>query len=398
MKGSIRTRERCPVCREKFDHIERLGLFCPKHKTIPRTFYISIYFPGHGKFRRAVNSYRDGLDLLGKLNWEMKNHTFDPSRYVREQVERFYVCNLLDEFRAFKEKDLAPSYRGQYFLAIQRMKENLGTKDIREVNNLDLAGFKEGMGSGVLSPKTIKNHVDLLKTFIRWVRAYKGIDVRNATLWPRVEVPAPSFRFLTRLDQIKLYELVDPEDRPIIGFLMLHGCRPAEARALKIKDVDWPSRTITISATFSKGIYREHRKGRGTKPYQVPIHPESADFIGQRVRECLPGAWLFINPRNDRPYHESALRRLWDRVRKAAGLDKTLRLYDASRHSVATQLRASGISLSDIKDQLGHSDLRTTEKYAHGNMENLRANLGKLSLKKVVFIKEEKPNDSFGKS
>jgi len=70
-------------------------------------------------------------------------------------------------------------------------------------------------------------------------------------------------------------------------------------------------------------------------------------------------------------------------MRVRAELSPDLRLYDATRHSVATQLRLAGVPLPDIKDQLGHSDIRTTMKYAHGNLEALRSNLDKLSLRKV---------------
>jgi integrase len=75
------------------------------------------------------------------------------------------------------------------------------------------------------------------------------------------------------------------------------------------------------------------------------------------------------------------------RVRAKLSLD--LRLYDATRHSVATQLRLAGVPLPDIKDQLGHSDIRTTMKYAHGDLEKLRGNLEKLSLRKVEQIRKE---------
>ena len=70
-------------------------------------------------------------------------------------------------------------------------------------------------------------------------------------------------------------------------------------------------------------------------------------------------------------------------MRTKAGLSRELRLYGASRHSLAPQLRQAGVSLPDIKDQLGHTDIRTTMKYAHGDIEKLRTNLERLSLRKV---------------
>jgi site-specific recombinase XerD len=103
----------------------------------------------------------------------------------------------------------------------------------------------------------------------------------------------------------------------------------------------------------------------------------------------LPEAWLFPNPRTGQAYSEQAIRRLWDGVREKAGISKELRLYDATRHSVASQLLNAGVSLGKIREVLGHSDIRTTQRYAHGQVESLRADLQKLSLKKVVSIREE---------
>ncbi len=40
-------------------------------------------------------------------------------------------------------------------------------------------------------------------------------------------------------------------------------------------------------------------------------------------------------------------------------------LYQATRHSVASMAASSGVSIAIIKEVLGHSDIRTTQKYSH---------------------------------
>ena len=64
-----------------------------------------------------------------------------------------------------------------------------------------------------------------------------------------------------------------------------------------------------------------------------------------------------------------------------------LRLYDATRHSVASQLLNSGTTIPTISKILGHSSTKMTERYAHPDLESIRADLGKLNLKgKVVEV------------
>jgi len=62
--------------------------------------------------------------------------------------------------------------------------------------------------------------------------------------------------------------------------------------------------------------------------------------------------------------HLTVLSRVWDFVRKETGLGKDARLYDL-RHSFASVGAGGGLSLPIIGRLLGHTQSRTTERYAH---------------------------------
>jgi site-specific recombinase XerD len=111
------------------------------------------------------------------------------------------------------------------------------------------------------------------------------------------------------------------------------------------------------------------------------------------MKDALPAAWLFPNPRTGGSYSVQAIRKIWDKAKAQAGIGKELRLYDATRHSFASQLREAGVKVEDLRDHLGHTTIQTTLKYAHGSLAAMRANLEKLSLRKVeplIAIKEKK--------
>jgi integrase len=120
------------------------------------------------------------------------------------------------------------------------------------------------------NPKTLKNILDHLKTFFNWLRTREVIDIVPS--FPRIETREYEHTWFDADDQIRLLEVTDKEDRPIIAFLMLHGCRPGEARALKVKNVDIKKGIIRIKSTFSGKEIRDRRKGRGAKPLEIPIH------------------------------------------------------------------------------------------------------------------------------
>ena len=164
------------------------------------------------------------------------------------------------------------------------------------------------------------------------------------------------------------------------------------ARALKCKDIDLRTQTITISATFSGSVYRQRRKGRKSRPSLIPIHPEMFDYVFHKVKDNHPEAFLFINPRSGNHYTQDAIFRLWRRVRTKAGIAKEdLRLCDATKHSYASQLAQSNTSLIKISKLLGHSSLRTTEKYIHQDVSGLRAEVAKISLKRKATVTRLSP-------
>lgn len=403
MSGTVRTKEKCPFgCRFEFDR--NFGFFCLGHKTFPRRVYLDISWKGRrikvysDKDGMVLDSYQRAVRVQSLVDEEIREGSFDPTKYIRQEQEKFWIRNLLDRFQSSRIGDLAPSYRKDYRRMVRVAAEFFGVKDVRELRKVDLVEYKTHLqeppgtaGSSReargLGPKTVKNYLDHFKVFLRWCRSDLEI-INQIPAFPHVELSPRPFRWLAQEDQVEIFDKIPEADRPIIHFLALHGCRPGEARALRIQDLNLGAGIITICSTFSGRVFREKRKGRGSKPYTMPIHPEMMDFVARRAGQALPGAYLFINPRNGGPYTENKLRRVWDAARKAAGLDSSLRLYDATRHSCASQLRAAGVGIEAIRDHLGHSDIRTTLKYAHGTLGGMRTNLEKLSMKKVIPIPE----------
>jgi integrase len=334
--------------------------------------------------------------VLNNINWEIKNHVFDPQKYVKADLQNFWVINLLDRFATSRSPNLAPGYRAAFKHYILTAKEFFKNQDVRDVRKLHLINYKEYLEKMFpeWKPKTLKNAMDIFRTFMGYVRNdLELIDVIPP--FPVVDVPETPFRWIGQKDQMTLFEKVPDQHKPIIAFLMLHGCRPGEARALKCKDVDLENGSITIAATFSGDVYCARRKGKRSKVLVMPIHPEIWDYVADRIESSLPEAFVFTDPDTGHHYREHKLPYIWDKVRKAAGISEELRLYDASRHSFASQLVNQGVSLFKVSRLLGHSTQKMSEKYSHASIEGLRTELSKISLKEsktVTSLSPEKTN------
>lgn len=172
--------------------------------------------------------------------------------------------------------------------------------------------------------------------------------------------------------------------------MFLTGCRLSEARALKVKDLNFNQNTITISRTFSRNELREKRKGINSPPVTLPIHPELRGTLEYYIQNKLSDVFVFINPNTGRPYHRRTIERLWQYVRKTLNLPQSLRLYDATRHSFASQLLNVGVSIAKISKLLGHTNIHTTEKYAHVNLKDLQVDITKIALFKSIKLDKSK--------
>ena len=76
----------------------------------------------------------------------------------------------------------------------------------------------------------------------------------------------------------------------------------------------------------------------------------------------LPGS-PFVFPATSGNGHFVGLRKIWENIRKRAGLND-VRIHDL-RHSFASIAVAGGDSLYLVGKALGHRQAKTTEKYAH---------------------------------
>jgi integrase len=136
-----------------------------------------------------------------------------------------------------------------------------------------------------------------------------------------------------------------------VRLIMLTGCRPAEAMKANWEEFDKePGYWIKPSA---------HVKQR--KTHKLPLSPAAIELI-DRLREKRRGQWVFSG---DKPgEHLAQLWRVWDFVRRETGLGKDARLYDL-RHTFASVGAGGGLSLPIIGRLLGHTQPRTTQRYAH---------------------------------
>ena len=82
------------------------------------------------------------------------------------------------------------------------------------------------------------------------------------------------------------------------------------------------------------------------------------------------GAPLFVNPRTGRRWTHCVLRDQWIRAAESVGLEG-VRLYEGTKHTMATDAVRRGVSERALQAFLGHRDARSTRRYARLSDEAL---------------------------
>lgn len=161
-------------------------------------------------------------------------------------------------------------------------------------------------------------------------------------------------KLIQQIDQVWCYTNYDKAtSKAIITLLVGCGLRNSEACNLKLKEVDFESRTIFINL------------GKGNKNRRVGIPQNVFDamfeYLKLRLEKFKDMKFdnFFLN-RNGEPFNNKVIARKVSRLAKAAELDITPH---GLRRSFASLYSASGKPLNHLRIALGHADLSTTQEY-----------------------------------
>ena len=160
-------------------------------------------------------------------------------------------------------------------------------------------------------------------------------------------------------------EPVDLRDRAFLELLYASGARISEAAGLRLGDVDFAQRQVTLF-------------GKGSKERIVPLYDRALESFrayldrgrGALLRPGRSTDAVFVSTRGN-PMSADALRARFERRVAEAGLDAGLTPH-AMRHTFATELLSGGADLRSVQELLGHESLSTTQVYTHLSVDRLR--------------------------
>ena len=236
----------------------------------------------------------------------------------------------------------------------------IGKMRLDEITKRDVIRFHHGMRAKNYAIGTCNRCLILLRyamnLAVRW--EISGVKSNPTKDVPLFENPNKMERYLTQEETQQLYEAVRKSENPmlqyIIPMLLLTGARKREVLDAKWDDFDLVRQQWRIPVTKSG------------KPRHVPLSKGALQLLSSVPRndKC---PWVFANPKTQQPYR--SIFNSWDTARKQAELSD-VRIHDL-RHSFASFLVNAGRSLYEVQKILGHTQVKTTQRYAHLSQDTL---------------------------
>ncbi len=299
------------------------------------TFYMNFTIDGVRVFRSTgCFTKKEAKQVEAEERRKMIKATKKPAVQViklSDAVEQVF------ENRWMHNKDGAGSYQ-----RATRLITFLGDIPITDITEPTVQQLQKKLDTIKLSVATVNRYLATLKTVLKFhhlqthfIRLRKE---RNSRIRVISKAEEQQIGMLLR-EQGNYF----PEVADLIELLLDTGMRLSEAINLESKDVSFGNNLISIWVN------------KGDKPRSIPMTKRVRQFLQAVEGQQKP----FSISVNQAEY-------AWNWVRKAMELEKDKEfVIHSTRHTTASRMVSAGVDLYVVKEILGHSSIKVTERYSH---------------------------------
>jgi site-specific recombinase XerD len=226
---------------------------------------------------------------------------------------------------------------------------------VEEATNKQILQYIDLLLDQELKPKTINCHLDSIRGFYEYLREGENIPIANPVKRGyvlRLSNPLP--RYVRDEDIRKLFDVMrTARDRAIFMLMLRCGLRVEEVANLTIGAMDLKRRKIIV------------QQGKGGKGRVVYLSKDAFDALVHylRVRPSSRAKRLFLVEKGTYYGRAISVRGIQKRIEYYARKAGVKVSCHQLRHTMATQLLNADADLVTIQDLLGHSRIKTTQRY-----------------------------------
>ena len=356
----------CPKDKRKCDLFDSncKGLMLEIRATGGKTYYLR-YQDTRGRTRQLRLALEQDVTLLqARKLAEKKRNLIALGQDPCEEKEQ---AKKVPTFASFIEDQYLPyvkSYKRSWDTDVSLLKNHLlprfSAKYMDEITRQDIVKMhSDRKASGAAAGSANRLLIMMRYIFnlaVRW--EVPGIKVNPTKGVPLMEENNKKERYLSVDEAQRLYDAVCKSQNTmlqyIVPMLILTGARKREVLDAKWEDFD-----------FTRRIWRIPMSKSG-KARRVPLSDGALNILSTMPRD-MKCEWTFPNPDTKKPY--VSIFCAWDTARQSVGLGD-VRVHDL-RHSHASFLVNAGRTLYEVQHILGHTQVKTTQRYAHLSHDTL---------------------------
>jgi integrase/recombinase XerD len=287
--------------------------------------------------RRVIDIGRPWLRFLG---------------WWREPVAPFLYRRELDGYVTWMrdERGFTPSTVEQWGRTTRRFLRWCGEagRALRELTAGDIDNYIASQGKGRWTRISMANTVSALRAFLRhaakegWCSNRLAVSIFRPRLYQHESLPyAPDWSAVQQmLADVDTDKPRDIRDRAILLLLALYGMRSGEVAALRLDQIDWAGRTLSL--------VRLKRR----QPQIYPLLPAVAEALARYIDTVRPPSScqeVFLCMQAPvRPLKAGSIFDVANRRFVALGIEAAHRGGHALRHACAVRLLAEGLTLKEI--------------------------------------------------
>lgn len=268
-----------------------------------------------------------------------------------------------DEFLERTRGEMRPNTSRCYGVSLKSLKPRFGSMRLDEITADGIERYKQWRLEQGLSPSTVNRDLATLRRIL-FFAVKKDVITTTPFVAHKVEFleELRRERVLTFDEERRYLAAANQPLRDVATIMLEIALRPGEVFSIRREDVHLGSDRAFLHVPAGK---------TANAVRDVPITARAREILKRRIRsangECLfprrvGSGYDWTMPMSElEPAHRRALR-----DRKVA----RFRIYDL-RHTAATRAAEAGVDVLSLAKLLGHSDLKTTERYVHLSKRHL---------------------------
>ena len=226
---------------------------------------------------------------------------------------------------------------------------------IEQVIGKEILGYIDHLRTRRLQPKTINCHLDSIRGFYNYLIDEEGVKMQNPVKRNynlRLAKPLP--KYLRDEEVVRFFDRIkNSRDQAIFTLMLRCGLRVEEVAKLTLRAIDLPRAQLFIY------------DGKGSKDRVVYLSSDALEILSSylKKRSSSRVQRVFLVEKGiykDKPLSVRGIQKRMEYYAKLAGLKISCHQL---RHTMATQLLNADADIVVIQDLLGHSQIRTTQRY-----------------------------------